>query len=346
MLTVASQLLGRKRHSDEEQLLKLFWNRAELKRSFAQLRRERDQLRDKLRQQEGSTLRAQQRLEHLEGMLADPAQAANAAVFYQLRGIWSYCRKRLARLATDLAEHQQGVEHRRAVDQFDVVRAAVLCSLEERITETRTRIDTIANKLRVAQGRYQNLRGFWNYFRRRTLLVETEPLESSLEAAHAQLAGLEKAHEEKGSETEPALSGLALEGKRKINLALIAMAQELYLHFSRHNVSGMVREAAVRNLVEVNYGTVPECRQLNYQIEQLLRNLQSNEGLAARVRSRSRGLAKHAHYRRETDTVPVAGSFAVIAPIAEDPTQQGPADGAPTNVLADEFWDIYGVLLT
>jgi hypothetical protein len=124
------------------------------------------------------------------------------------------------------------------------------------------------------------------------------------------------------------------------------MAQELYLPFSVHGVSGMVREAAVRNLVEVNYGTVRECRQLNYQIEQLLRNLQSNEGLAARVRSRSRGLAEHAHYRRETDTVPVAGSFAVIAPLAAEPTLEGSADEAPTNVLADEYWDIYGVLLT
>lgn len=348
MLTIASQILGRKRHLDEERLKKLFWNRAELKKSFARLRRERDQLRDKLRQQEGSTLRAQQRLEQLEGMLADPAQAANAAVFYQLRGIWAYCRKRLARLATDLAEHQQGVEHRRAIDQFNHAQGSALGSLEERMNETQTRIAKLTENLRQAQERHRDLRGFWNYFRRRTLMLQTEPMQSSLEAARDQFESLQRAYQEKRSETKPAFTGLTIDGKRKINLALIAMAQELYLHFSRHGVSGMAREAAGRNLVEVNYGTIPECRELNYRIEQLLRSLESNEKLAARVRSRSRGLAQQAQYRRDSDTVPVAGSFSVITPAPDElaPAPHRRVDAVPANVLADEYWDIYGVLLT
>ena len=79
----AAGFLGVRKDEEDERLLRLFWNRAELKREFAKLRRERDRVVDHLRQQEGATLRAQQRLDQLEGLLADPLRAANAAVFYQ-----------------------------------------------------------------------------------------------------------------------------------------------------------------------------------------------------------------------------------------------------------------------
>ena len=92
MATIASPLLQRRKEPDDEQLLKLFWNRAELKKELGILRREKEKLMDQVRQQESVNLRAQQRLEQLEAQLADPQQAVNAVVYYQLKGVWQQCR--------------------------------------------------------------------------------------------------------------------------------------------------------------------------------------------------------------------------------------------------------------
>ena len=68
MATMAPQLFGKAGSNlkNDEQLLKLFWNRAELKKELAQLRREREKFIDQIRQHEGLNLRVQQRLEQME----------------------------------------------------------------------------------------------------------------------------------------------------------------------------------------------------------------------------------------------------------------------------------------
>ena len=72
MVSFPFQSAPRDTEPDEEQLLRLFWNRANLKKEFATLQRERERLTDRLRRQEGATLKIQQTLEQLEGMLANP----------------------------------------------------------------------------------------------------------------------------------------------------------------------------------------------------------------------------------------------------------------------------------
>ena len=49
MAAIASPLLQRRKEPDEEQLLKLFWNRAELKKELGKLRLEKEKLLDQLR---------------------------------------------------------------------------------------------------------------------------------------------------------------------------------------------------------------------------------------------------------------------------------------------------------
>ena len=48
---------GRRDPAEEERLLKLFWNRAELKKELANLDAQLQQLRERLKQQEGATTR-------------------------------------------------------------------------------------------------------------------------------------------------------------------------------------------------------------------------------------------------------------------------------------------------
>jgi hypothetical protein len=347
MATMANALLQRRKEPDEEQLLKLFWNRAELKKELAQLRRDKDKLIDQLRQQEGINLRSQQKLEQLENLLADPLQAMNALVYYQLRGVWQQGRRRLARVARELEERQRDREEQHARARFDQMRDADLAALDTKLGELNERARVVANDLQAFEDHGRSLRGFWNFFRRRAAAECAEATRATIEGLQSQIERLHTARRSKEAEPVPSLAGLSLESKRNINLAIVAMAQQLLVHLAEHNVAGLAREAAVRSLTDVTYGDITECQVLGRTIESVVRRLEALERLNALVRRRAEFLKLTAQYRRETDTVPVAGSFATVPVLITEAGEPRPADDRviPVNVLADEYWDIYAVLL-
>lgn len=347
MAKSASHLLSQKPDSgDEEQLLKLFWNRAELKKEFANLRREGDHLKEKLQQQEGATLRAQQRLEQLEGMLADPLQAANASVFYQLRGVWASCKRKLNRLGKDLTVHQTDREQQVGVAKHQMKLRTAAHVMDRQIEQGLARENEVKDKLRHLHERHAQLRGFWNFFKRRTLLAEADVLEVELQAAQTHTESCKAAKAEKLAEKGPEFGGLSIAGRRKINLALIAIAQEMFIHFSQRNISVLAREASVRQVTDVNYGDIETCRDLNVRITQSMRSLPIGDDLVLKVRRRAQFLETQASYRMDTDTVPVAGSFSNIQLELADGSVKPGCKSVPVNVLADEYWDIYAVLQT
>ena len=347
MAGIAAQILSPKpEENDEERLLKLFWNRAELKKEFAGLRREGEDLKEKLQQQEGVVVRAQQKLDQLEGMLADPLQAANASVFYQLRGVWASCRRKLTRLAKDLAVNQSEREHHSVKSKFEAAQRAQMQVLDGHIQKAKSRETTLAEELRVLYERHESMRGFWNYFKRRTLLVEVEALEGALQAAQVHSERCSAAKAEKLAEACPEFDGLSIAGRRKINLALIAIAQELFIHFSPREVSTLAREASVREITDANYGGIALCHELNVHIEKCTRELPIGDAMVAKVRQRASFLEGQASYRRDEDTVPVAGSFADIQLDFDVSSSTQRNKTVPINVLVDEYWDIYTVLLT
>ncbi len=347
MTTIASPLLQRRKEPDEEQLLKLFWNRAELKKQLGKLRLEKEKLIDQLRQQESVNLRSEQKLEQLENLLADPLQAANVTIYYQLRGVWQQCRKRLVRVARELAERQQSREEQHAKGRFEQRRDSELAILDEKLAGLQDQATTMHAELQGAEERRRRLIGFWNYFRRRATADRVEAIRASLDGLQAQIDRLKVERREKELEAGPGFEGLSGEGKRNINLAVIAMAQQLLVHFWAHNIAALAREAAVRSLVDVSYGNTAECRTLGQNIEQVMRKTDAMEKLTLQMRRRAEFLKLKAQYRRDTDTVPVASSFAAVPVSLTEAGDLRPVDERviSVNVLADEYWDIYTVLL-
>ena len=346
MNNAAAPLQSNSSEPDEERLLKLFWNRAELKKELASLRAEGDRLKEQLQQQEGATLRSQQRLEQLEGLLADPLQAANAAVFYQLRGVWHSCRKKMSRMANDLFEHQQGRERQRTLDIFETKHQAALDVILGHIEKAEREVNELKQEIRSLRERHQKLGGFWNYFKRRALVSKADPIKVEIERADARLERFRLARKEKESEARPVVDAVSIEGRRKINLALIVIAQELFLHFDQHNISVLAREASVRQVHDATYGGIDECREMNAYIEKRLRSMPGGEDLAATLQNRTKALEKSAMYRRDTDTVPVAGTCSEIPVKMTDGFETHKIQSIPLNVLAEEYWEIYSVLLT
>jgi hypothetical protein len=347
MASIAQQLFFRRKPAEDERLLQLFWNRAELKREFARLQRDRDGLSDQLRQQEGATLRWQQRLEQLEGLLADPERAANAAVFFQLRGVWQYCRRRLARLARELGTRQQEAELRRETARFEEHRKIALALIEQRLVpliERRVSIEAELHDVRLQQAKYTR---FWQFLARRRYGHAQAVLDAALAGVQSQIERYEKARHEKLRESVTPASEIDTGSKRLVNLSVIALAQELVVQLETHHVAQMARDASLRQVNDLRYGDLQACHQTGQQIARILRQLDELDDLPVLVRSRAEYLRRQVEYLRDTDTVPIAASCADIPLLLTAGDNPVPANDRrlPVNVLGEEYWEIYSVLL-
>src|SRR5271170_7683167 len=96
--------------AEEERLMQLFQNRAGLKKAYADLKDEFHLLRDRLKQQEGTTIRVQEQLDALGDLLGDPKTGFGALVFFQLRALWKTCHHQLSAFATELTRQQEARE--------------------------------------------------------------------------------------------------------------------------------------------------------------------------------------------------------------------------------------------
>jgi len=96
---------------DNDKLVDLFRNRAELKKEFAALRDEKYQLQDRIKEHEGATARAQQQLDHLENLLSDREWVHSVVAFYQLRRLAAKCSAKLSKFAEQLKQQREQRAH-------------------------------------------------------------------------------------------------------------------------------------------------------------------------------------------------------------------------------------------
>ncbi len=128
-----SALLERPTGGPTEELLKLYWNRADVKREVKALRRERFELLDKLKEQEGAILRAQEQLEGLERLLTNPLAAANAMVYFQLRHLWRVGAQRLEQFGRELQTQREKRERAQLQDAETAKRQRRLDAVKEKM---------------------------------------------------------------------------------------------------------------------------------------------------------------------------------------------------------------------
>src|SRR5690606_10251379 len=143
LLRIFAALRDRRAEQQSEQLLKLYWNRAAVKRELRELRRERYALLDKLKEHEGEILRAQEQLDGLERLLINPLAAANAMVYFQLRHLWRVAAQRLEQFAKELQLQRE----KRERSQLH----------EAALAKRQRRLDAIYDKLRGLSDRRSTL---------------------------------------------------------------------------------------------------------------------------------------------------------------------------------------------
>jgi hypothetical protein len=330
---------------EDHRVLALFRNRAELKKAYGELQEEIYRLKDRIKQQEGATQRVQEMLSALEGRLGLSETAFPALVFYQLRRLWQTAHELIERFVAELVAQQDERERRQHLAEHNRRVFAKRQGAEQRLRGAEQLAAQEAARVADLEGQRGRLRRFWHYFKRRALEQTISQARAAAAAAGAALGAAREEAEQVAGEPVPEFPGLSLEARRAINIAAIAYAEVLCLRLARTQLVMQAREATRHREATDEYGSRAECEALMKQIEGADDLLRGRASLAQEVKQRSERLQQVARYRAATDAAPSAESLAFSEGDALGGTPAGLAAARMPNVLAEDTWDLYRVLL-
>jgi septal ring factor EnvC (AmiA/AmiB activator) len=339
------QRLGTSRQVEDERLLQLYWNRAELKKELTRLQIERDQLLEQIQKQEGATLKLREQVDQLEQHLGDPDVAAHALVYFQLRGLWRTCTAKVAKFSQQLQRQQEERERRRQLIEFDQARRREVAEFERTIAEARATADALERQLKMLETRLASLTGFWNYFRRRKLTDEVEALRSKWDVAATKVTDLSDDQADLEDKAPPEFPGISVDGRRSVNTAVIAFAQQLTANLSMGGIAMLAKEATSKRALDMRYGSRDECGRLMVLLKEAGAVVNEHTADLAGLKQSTDGLRATAAYRSDADTVPLTDSIGTLPAPTTPVSGLESVNRAGINVLVDDYWEVYRALL-
>ena len=325
---LADRLAGRQQPAEDERLVALFRNRAQLKQELLALDEERHRLLDRLKLQEGATMRVEEQLDALEQYLGRPAEGYKCLAYFQLRAVWRAAAGRVEQFATELTRQQKDRERKSQLAAFEATKRGRVADVDRELVEARVLADQLQAEQRLAEQRFGTLGGIWNHFRRKRLREAIEARRSRIDAAQCQVTELGDRRHEVESEPPPMFEGLSLEGRRAINLAVIAFADSMRERLTAEGLADLARETTRRRVYDTNYGGREDCLSLMQRAAHAIGEIERTQDDLAALKSRTDVLRGAVRYRGAADTVPSPDSLR-----------------AAGQVLVDEYWDIYKSLL-
>jgi hypothetical protein len=329
--------------AEEERLMLLFQNRAGLKKAYADLKDEFHLLRDRLKQQEGATIRVQEQLDALGELLADPATGFGALVFYQLRALWKTCHQQIAVFAADLTKQQEAREAAKHKEEVLGERSARRAAADERMNAGAAAADEKREAIAAVEAELARHRAFWHYFKRRALQKTREAAQHELSAAEAVVGHLLVERRAIDEEVLPSFPGISLGARRNINLAIIGYAEIVCERVDAFQLTARTKEAMARRVHEMSFGSRADCESYMHRVQKAIAAVSNQRQVNSAVKLKMERLRARCEYRNSADTVPTADSLA-YGPGATTGAGKTSAP-SPWNVLAEDYWDLYTLLL-
>ncbi len=343
-------LLERQGDDQAEQLLKLYWNRAGVKRELRALRRERYDLLDKLKEQEGAIVRAQEQLEGLERLLTNPLAAANAMVYFQLRHLWRIGAQRLEQFSRELQLQREKRERAQVHESAMAKRKRRLDAINEKLRGLVEKRKVVVDEISRLTTKLANLNRLFRIFRGPRLKGRIAGLENGRAALEEKIEELKELADKIQGEPLPEPEELSLESRRLVNTAIVALAQHLVVHFSEHELASLAKTATERAVGDMKFGDRRDCDRMVERIRERIEDLKQQKSLADNVKRRADLLLTEVKYRSDTDSVPTVESVQLIVRNpgvhANEAEMSRRVSDTPLriNVLADDYWDLLAVL--
>ncbi|MGH8138821.1 MAG: hypothetical protein ACREVV_11605 [Steroidobacteraceae bacterium] len=330
---------------EEGRVLALFRNRAELKKAYGELQEEIYRLKDRIKQQEGATQRVQEMLNTLETRLSMADTAYPALVFYQLRRLWQSGRELIEQFVADLARQQEERERRQHLAEHNRRQFSTRQAVAKQLRSAESLAAQQAGQVAALGAGRARLTRFWHYFKRRALEHRIASAVAAAVAVNASLSDARAAAEELDRQPIPEFAGLSLETRRAINLAALAYAEVLCLRLLKTRLVTLAREATSRREVTDDYGSQSECETLMREIEAARLVIQARASIAQEITSRTDRLKQVARYRSPADTSPTPDSLAFSEGDVMGSEPIGASAARMPNVLAEDTWDLFRILL-
>lgn len=325
---------------EQDKLVDLFRNRAELKKEFAALRSEKYQLQDRIKQHEGATARVQQKLDHLENLLLDRDWVYNVVAYFQLRRLGLHCHAKLQRFAEHLKQQREQQVHSKAIAAFEEKRRARSAQIQAELNEIRSQAQSMEDRLQSQRHKLLTMNGFVKLFRGRRLSSNIDGIAESILDSQRRESELLYALDENDKCAPPDHEGLDCATKRKINFMIIALAQQLYLHFEDNELASLAKEANEKSAGAINYGNKRDCDEILHHIDKQTKSLGSASDLVDVLQGLAKKIAEQATFRSEDDPVPVPRSVATIYFSAPN----GLSRQKDVNILGENYFGVAKVL--
>ncbi len=337
--------MSKREREEHRRIMRVFQNRVELKQEYIRLRDDRNSLLDKIKKAERETELVNQDKQDLEKLLSSPETGYNVIVYYQLRALWSECNDQICKLSEVLKKQQADRERKREIMEFNREREKRLAHANALVVAAKKESDALQAEISRKEQELTEMAGVLQFFDRRKLRKSLDPERRTLSEIRQKIEELFSRRIKIESEQWPEFKGVSLKGKRVINLAIVAMAQQLYIHFSGKNLSEMSKLAMRQRPSEVHYGLRQDCEYLMQKISESLERLRAQGPVAEKLRVRADALREQAEFKNDKDPVPLSSSLAKISTtVGKDPSESGVL--LDVNVLADDYWNILEVMLT
>jgi len=333
-----------------DQLLKLYWNRASVKRELKALRRERFDLLDRLKEQEAAISRAHEQLEGLERLLTNPLAAANAMVYFQLRHLWRLGSQRLEQFGKELEAQRERRERAQLHDTELAKRYRRLDAIADKTAGLTEKLGAIADEHARLVSKLSSMNAIVALFRARGLKRSIAALEDGRQMLAGKIEEFNELAEKIQGEPLPEPEELSLESRRLINAAIIALAQHLVVHFSEHDLAGLAKTSTERAVGDMKFGDRRDCDRMVERIREKIDELKQQKSLPDQVKRRTDSLLSEIKFRSDTDSVPAVEGLHLIPRIPAGTSSElefaRRITDAPLriNVLADDYWNLLTVL--
>ena len=325
---------------ESEKLLNLYWNRAELKKEFAELRNEKFQLQERVKEHEGATARVQQKLDQLENLLLDPAWVYNIVTYFQLQGLNLKCQAKVAKFAEQLKRQREQRLHSQLVDDWNEHRSEEAVAVEHQIGEQRLQAQMLEDRLQAERHRLATMSGFMKLFRSRSLTASLDKIAASIDAAQRNERTLFGELAEIQDRDPPDTQGLNVATKRTINFMILAFAQQQFLTLRENEIASLAKESGEKSVGAINYGDKQSCEEILAQVIDRLDTLPKSADFAADLQTRAKLIADNAKFRDQDDAVPTAASVSVIYEFGSD----GTVKESQINLLGENYWNVSAVV--
>lgn len=330
----------------EQKLVELFQNRAQLKKEFDELKAEHDALKERMEEQEESASKSGELSEAVEEFMGDPTNGINVTVYCQLRKLWRICHQDLETLKEDLARKQLEAEQKKHEEAVQQKQGAQLAAIDRSMSAIGAELKAERRSLEELQSSLGQLTGIFNYFARKGLEKKIPAQQVKVEELQARFDDISGKRDEAMAREGTEFGGVSTKGKRMVNLAVLARAQQLYIYFMDHDLASMAASAQDKAATDASYGDYDAARLLSTQIEQKITGMDHAKLLTRDLlKERVQSLKGSAEYASEGQSYPDKDGLDYITRDARSDTALTDRAPIPANVLEKDFWSLSEVLL-